>query len=403
MAVYRYKAVSQDGGVVKGYIEAYDQYEAVCRIKETCSVVTSVTEVASLPRYGKDLFGPRMVSDKELALLCSQFSIILQTGLPLVRAVELICEQNTNRQLKKLLTEVSANVAEGFGLAQSLENKGGDILPTTFIETVRAGEESGTMVESFTRLYTYYDKSAKIKSKVRSAMIYPTFLAILASVVIAIIMVVTMPTFTEMFEEMGTEMPGLTKAIIAVANFVKQFWWLLFLIIAIVVLAFKAWSKTERGQMILAKAALSAPAVGRMNRMKGASQFANTLSTLLTAGIPLVRATQITAKVLDNRHLGRELSMLVPMLEEGRRLGDEMKRQKVFPAMLCEMTVMGEDTGSMEETLETIGSYYDSETEIASQRALSMLQPAITVVMGILIGLIVVGLYLPMFTMYNGM
>lgn len=403
MPTFRYKAVSPDGAAVNGVVDAYDRYEALIRVKQECPVVLSVERVASLPNMGVNLFDPQRIQDKQLSLLSSQFAIILRAGIPLVRAVELIGEQTGDKQLKKLLGEVGKDVAAGYGLAASLENKGSRILPATFIETVRAGEESGTLPEAFDRLKVYYEKAAKVRQKVTAAMAYPIFLLILAAIVIAIIMAVAMPTFVGVFESLDMELPGLTKAIIAVSNFFSRWWWFVALVILAAALGIRLYIKSEKGALQWAKLLLRMPVLGRVNRMKGASQLANTVSTLLTAGVPLIRAVEIVANVLDNRHLGRELGLLIPYLEEGRGLGEQLRRCKCFPEMLCEMTVMGEDSGSLESTLDTMGEFYDAETENASNRALSMLQPAITVFMGILIGLIVVGLYLPMFTMYLGL
>ena len=403
MAVFKYKAISKDGVNVHGVVEAYDEFEAVGQIKETCSVVTAISEVHPLPKGDIVMLGPKQIKDKSLALLCSQFAIILKAGLPIVRAATLIQEQVGDRQLKALLGKVADDVAAGYGLAQSFENKGGKELPTTFIETVRAGEDSGTLEVSFRKLQKYYDNAAKVKGKVKSAMMYPAFLMVLAVIVIAIIMIFTMPTFTAMFADLNMEMPALTKGIIAVSEFFAAYWWLVLLMVLALTVGIKLYSGTEKGAMYFATLALKLPAIGPMNRMKGASQFSNTMSTLLTAGIPLVRAVGVTGKVLDNVYLGSRLSLLSPQLEEGRSLGDLMRGETAFPEMLCEMTAMGESTGSLEETLTTIGEYYDVETQVASDRALGMLQPAITVFMGIIIGLIVIGLYLPMFTMYSGM
>jgi len=403
MPMFRYKAISSDGAKVSGVVNAYDRYQAVNQIKEDGSVVLSVEKVASLPNTGLDLFGDRRVGDKQLSLVCSQFAIILRTGLPVVRAVELICEQTSDRRLKALLKAVAEDVAAGYGLAASFENKGGRYLPTTFVETVRAGEESGTLPASFEKLKAYYERSAQVKSKAASAMLYPAFLLALAGVVIAIVMVVTMPTFISVFESLDMELPGLTKCIIAVSEFFTDWWWFLCLLILAAAIAVRLYVNTDKGALNTARLLLRLPALGQVNRMKAASQFANTMSTLLTAGIPLIRCVEIVGRVLDNQYVGRQLGAIVPFLEEGRSLGDQLRSAAVFPSMLCEMAAMGEDTGSLESTLDTIGAYYDAETETASNRALSMLQPAITVVMGILIGIIVVGLYLPMFTMYEGL
>ncbi|WP_295579328.1 type II secretion system F family protein [uncultured Oscillibacter sp.] len=403
MPTFKYKAVSRDGGPVHGVIQAYDEFEAVDRIRETCSLVTSITQVADLPRTSDDLFGPPKVPHKALALLCSQFAIILTAGLPVVRAVKLIEGQTADRNVKKLLSQVAEDVSAGYGLAQSFENKGGKMLPSTFIETIRAGEESGSLEASFQKLFTYYDKSAKVKARVRSAMIYPIFLSVLAALVVGIIMVFVMPVFADLFESMNAQLPALTLGLMAVSGFLAGHWWQIFLAVVAFILAFRFYNDTEQGGLRLSRLQLRLPALGRVAEMKGASQLANTLSTLLTSGLPMVQAVQTTARVLDSLWLGSRLALLVPALEEGRRLGACLRECGCFPELLCEMTAVGEETGSLEETLTTIGAYYDSEVEVASQRALSMLQPAITVVMGIIIGIIVIALYLPMFTMYDNM
>ncbi len=403
MPMFRYKALSPDGAKISGVVNAYDRFQAVNQIKEDGSVVLSVEQVISLPNTGLDLLGGQRIGDKQLSLVCSQFAIILRTGLPVVRAVELIYEQTGEKRLKKILKDVSEDVAAGYGLASSFENKGKKLLPTTFIETVRAGEESGTLPESFEKLKTYYSRSAQVKSKAASAMMYPAFLLVLAAVVVAIIMAFSMPTFVSVFESFDMELPALTKAIIAVSDFFADWWWIVAMLVLAAIIGARLYINSEKGALNTSKLLLKLPILGRVNQMKAASQFANTLSTLLTAGIPLIRSVEIVGRVLDNRYIGRQLGTVIPRLEEGRSLGEQLRICNVFPAMLCEMTAMGEDTGSLESTLDTVGAYYDMETETASNRALSMLQPVITLIMGVFIGILVLGLYLPMFNMYAGM
>lgn len=406
MPTFKYKAVSRDGAAVNGVVEAFDEFEAVAAIKESCPIVTSIKEVESR-EAGESLLTrdilPKKISLKALSLLCSQFAIILNAGLPVARAVALIQAQTGDKALRKLLGKVAEDVAGGHSLAQSFEHKGGKLLPPTFIETLRAGEDSGTLDAAFRKLATYYDKAAKVKAKVRSAMIYPIFLSVLAVVVVAFIMAVVMPKFVDFFDDLGAELPALTRGLMAFSDFCARFWWLIFMVIAALVIAFKVYANTEQGRLRFARLRLRMPLVGRVVRMTGASQLANTLSTLLTAGLPMVRAVASTARALDNYHLSQKLGSAVTGLESGRRLGDCLKECGCFPELLTEMAAVGEEAGSLEETLDTIGVYYDSEVELATNKALSMIQPAITIIMGIIIGVIVVALYLPMFSMYASM
>ena len=400
MATFQYKAIGKDGEPVSGVLEAYDEFEAVGQIKLTCTVVTSIAQVESALKQPKHLFGAPPVGLKNLALMCSQFSIILRAGLPVVRCVELIASQTTDAQLKKILTAVASDVAGGYSLAASFENKGRG-LPTTFMETVRAGEESGTLEVAFRKLHRYYDAASKTEAKVRSAMLYPAFMGILAVVVVGIIMTVTMPVFSSMFDSAGAELPAATQALVGISNFFSRFGGVVLLVILLAAGGLKLYGNTEQGRLELAKLQLALPYLGNVAQMRSASQFANTMATMLAAGHSIVRTVAVTARTLENYHMSLALGSVVGRMEEGWRLTDCLKSIGVFPDLLVEMTGVGEDTGALEETLDTIGLYYDGEVEIASQKALNALQPIITVLLGLAIGFIVVALYLPMFGMYD--
>ncbi|MDR0952408.1 MAG: type II secretion system F family protein [Oscillospiraceae bacterium] len=404
MPNFKYRALAPDGSRLNGVIEAYDEFEAVDRLKQNGAIIEAIARVDE-QKVGllQMQIGSQKAKEKELALMCSQFAIVLKAGMPIVRCVELIAGQTSDKLLSKILAEVAEDVAGGYGLAQSFENKGSKELPTSFIETVRAGEESGTLEVSFEKLHTYFDKSSKIKAKVKSAMMYPIFLLVISVIVIAIVLTVAMPVFIDMFVSLNTELPAPTKLLIAVSDFMAAYWWLLAIIIAGGIIALKLWQRTEKGRMAFARFQLKMPILGNVALMKGSSQFANTMATMLTSGLSIVRAVVICSRTLDNYFLSTELAKTAAGLEEGRPLGWCMQRSEIFPDLLVEMTSVGDETGSLEETLTTIGEYYDSETAIASERALNSLQPIITVVLGVVIGFIVISLYLPMFTMYGAM
>ena len=404
MPNFKYKAISSDGAKVSGVISAYDEFEAVSIVKQKGHVVTSIKEVDGKKKFSLNMnIGSAKIKEKVLALMCSQFSIVLKAGMPIVRSVELIATQTADKPLRELLSKVAEDVATGYGLAQSFENKGEKALPVTFIETIRAGEQSGTLETSFAKLFDYYDKSAKLKAQVKSAMMYPIFLSGMAVVVIAIVMLVAMPVFLGMFQDMDMELPWPTSFLIGMTGFLAKWWVLIAAVVIALIIAIMTWTKTKTGKMWFAQALLKLPILGRVTQMRGASQFANTMTTMLAAGLSITNATAICSKVLDNYHLGTQLGAAVAILEEGKTLGYGLEKCGCFPDLLVEMTAVGEQTGSLENTLDTIGEYYDSETELASDNALKALQPIITVIMGAVIGFIVISLYLPMFTMYSGM
>ena len=401
MQTFKYKAVSKDGAKVSGMVEAFDEYAAVTKIKETCAVVTALAEVQETKTEKKELTRGR-IREKSLSIMCSQFSIILGAGLPVVRAVELIAEQTEDRTLKKILQQAAGDVSGGFGLAQSLENKGKN-LPVTFIETVRSGEESGTLESAFARLHQYYDRSSKLKGKVQAAMVYPVFTLIVAAAVVAIIMIKAVPTFVSSFKSMNIALPGPTKALIALSEFFTNYWFILILVIAGGWLAYRLVDHTEPGKLRHHHQRLKIPVLGRLHLMKATAQFANTMATLLSAGLPMIRALTITARIMDNAWIGDALSKQLPHLEEGKTLAYCLRSAGAFPKLLTEMTGVGEETGTLEHTLDVVGDYYNNETEITSQKTLNLLEPVVIVLLAVIVVMILLAVYLPMFSLYGGM
>ncbi len=403
MPKYQYHALARDRTKAVGVIDAYDEFAAVDAIRENFPIVTDIREITERSSVFTMELGSKKVDLKQLAILCSQFAIVLTAGMPIARAVRLMAIQCRDKKLKGLLEQVADDVGDGYSLADSFENKGGDRLPATFIETIRAGESSGTLEQSFLNLQGYFEKQAAVRAKVRSALAYPIFLLILAAVVIAIIMMVAMPVFEDVFADLGTEMPGITKIVIGIADFFASWWWLMLTLVLLLVIGAKLYSNTETGRLRFAKLRSDMPLVGEIVRMKASSQFAGTISTLLTAGLPLVNAVGVSARVLDNYYLGTKLAEAVPKLEEGRALYDCMQECECFPELLVEMTGTGEETGTLEGTLKTVGNYFDQEVNYATARAVGVLQPAILIVMGIAIGFVVIAMYVPMFTMYSNL
>ena len=397
MLTYKYKAITKKGAEVEGFIEAFDEYEAINKIKESYDVVTIISEV----RMGKGNEVSGKINEKALAILCSQLSIIVGAGLPVLRAVEMIAAQTENKKLKTIMEGVAKDVAAGVGLAKSFQTKGPG-LPITFVETIRSGEESGTLEHSFNRLYDYFDKTAKMKGKVKNAMVYPTFTMIVAIIVIVIIMVKAVPVFTSSFGELGVELPLPTRMLVGISNFFVHYWFALVGVIAFALVAYKLYEKQKENRLKLERLKLRIPLFGKLAFLKQASQFAATMSTLLGAGLPVVEAVSITGKVIDNEYIGSQVLETVSMLEEGKRLGDSLHTRTELPQLLVEMTAVGEETGSLEATLDTIGKFYDSEIDTATSRMVTLLEPIIICVLAVIVLFILVSVYAPMFSLYGG-
>lgn len=401
MTTFKYRGLSPDGEKVSGAIKAYNEYEAVTRLRETCSVITHIEEVKEKKNLNPT-FGATKIKDKDLAIMCSQFSIILNSGMPIVRCVEMVAEQARTQELQKMLRKVAEDVSGGYPLAQSFQNNAKD-LPVTFIETIRAGEASGTLETCFERLHVYYDKQSKVRGKVISTLTYPAIVIFVAIVVFIIIMVVAVPMFVQTFAELGTELPGITKAMIAVSNFMTHQWILLVMIIAGLILGLTAMKHTVKGKEMLDTFSLLRSPLKRLHSMSAMAQYSSTMSTMLAAGLPIIQSLEVTAKVIPNGLISASIHRVCKAVERGRGLAESMKEEDCFPHLLVEMSNVGEQSGNLEKTLDVVSDYYNNEVEQMTNRLLSALEPAITVGLAVITVVLLAGVYLPMFSMYGSM
>ena len=406
MTTYRYEGTSASGGKVEGVVEAFDEQDAVRKAKESCRVLVKVEPVTNskldniLKADLGDLLSGGKFKAKALSLLCNQLAIELQAGLPLVASLKLVAENETDKKRKTRLDEVADEIHAGNGLADSFALRGPG-LPGTFIETIRAGEESGRLDECFTRLKKYFENAAAVGSKVASAMVYPVMLIVVAVVVVVIIMLKAVPVFEDSFASMGNKLPGPTQALINMSHFMTDNLLLLIVIVAAVALGIILYGKTDNGRHLYAWIALNFPGFDMINRMNGASQFASTLATMLASGLPLVQAARITANTAENLLISEDIRAACEGVVEGNRLGDGLKKSEWFPPLLVEMTAVGEETGKIEETLNVVSEYYTKEVDTAVQRALGILEPCITIVLALIVVFILLAVYLPMFGMYG--
>lgn len=392
---FKYTATTKDGKKLNGVITAADKGVAMRKIREENKDAT----INSCAPQGIDLnvqlTAPK-IEAKAIAFACSQFKILLKAGLPLVRSIEVIAEQSTDKVLSQVFGEAAAQVGEGARLSDCLE-KAEIILPTVFVETLRAGEESGTMEMSFAKMEIYFTKAYKLKAKVKAAMSYPIIMIVVAVIVVNVIVIFALPSFVPMFPP--GELPAPTQILLDYYEFLKSYWYLGLIGFGMAAILFKTWVKTEAGASTFAVFAMKAPIFGQINEMNAASQFANTLATLLASGLSVVRALEITAKVITNEAVGESVGTAIKEVVEGATIGGALKKHTILPKLLLEMVEIGEASGSLEETLNTIGAYYDEEADVTISAALSKIEPLMTCVMGVVIGFIMIAMYLPIFNM----
>ena len=399
MTTFKYRGISPDGEKVSGIIKAYNEYEAVAQLGDTCPVITNIHEVKETRTWNRSLGGLK-IKDKDLAIICSQFAIILTAGLPIVRCVEMVAQQARTKELRAMLLKVADDVSSGYTLSQGFENNC-KTLPVTFIETIRAGEQSGTLEVCFQRLHQYFDNASKTKAKIISTLTYPAMVVVVGIIVFIIVMVTAVPMFVSTFQELDVELPSITKAMIATSDFIRNRWWVLVLIAMVIGLVSVLVRRNPKGRALLDRRKLKWSPLRKLHSMNAASQFASTMSTMLAAGVPIVRSLEITANVITNGVVSQAVMQARQGVEQGRSLTECMAESQWFPQMLTEMTGVGEQSGNLEGTLNVIADYFNNEVMVLSQRLLSILEPVITILIAVFTVMLLLGIYLPMFTMYG--
>lgn len=397
MANFKYTALSVSGETVKGVVEAAEQFEAVAKIKQNCPIIVEIEEVGAVANAKVNM---KKIDAKTLALMCNRFSMLLAVGLPIVKSVEMLATQIEDKYLSYTLKDIAKDVAMGKSLYSSFKSRKG-VFPVTFLESVRSGEESGDLVNAFDRLSKYYEKTSKITQKVISALTYPAFTIAVAIVVLVIIMVYGVPSFSRSFAQSGAEMPFITVAVIAVSNFFVHYGIFVVAIIAGIVLGLRLYSRTDKGAETFSALILGLPIVGKIIQLSSASQFSHTMSMLLSSGMPIINCIDIAGKSVSNYIIRRDILKSAVDVEEGKSMGSCLAQSKYLPPMLVEMVSMGEQTGTMEKTLSAVGDFYDNEVDVHTTRALSVLEPAIICVLAVMVVIILLSVYLPMFSMYG--
>lgn len=401
MVSYKYTALTADGTKVNGVVEGLNKIQAAESIKARYPVIVELEEVktgGAIDLLNMDV--GKVFDDKTLSVMCSQFQIILNSGIVIDDCVRMVASQTSKKNIKAMLQRAADDISQGSSIARAFEvNCPG--MPVTFIETVRAGEKSGTLEHSFATLKEYYEKSFKSGQKVRSAMTYPLFVVIVAIVVLAVVMIKVIPTLTAVFRDMGGELPGMTKFIIAASNFFVHRWPVMLLILFVVFAAFYIWTHTVNGKLAWSKLLLRLPVFGKINTLSGSAQFADTMKSMLQSGLVATEALEVTSRVMNNYALSRDVHRMAEEVMTGSSLKAAVNRSELFPDILKQMVGVGEESGEIEKTLETISLYYNNECDYATTQALAKLEPTMMVLLAVFAGFIVISIYLPMFTMYN--
>ena len=348
--------------------------------------------------FSMPTFGSGKVNTKEIAIFFRQFSVMIDAGLPLVQCLEILAANQENQAFQKVLTGVRTTVEGGATLANAMRGYPivFDDLTTNMIE---AGETGGILDIILQRLATYVEKAVRLKSAVKSALIYPIAVVSMAVLIVGALLKWVVPIFANLFAGLGVNLPLPTRIVMGLSSFVQTFWWVFFAGIFAVFFGIKQIRKHPRGRYYFDKLLLHIPVIGTLLRKIAVGRFTRTLGTLITSGVPILEGLTITAKTSGNAVLEEALMKVRKAIEEGRTIVDPLRECGVFPNMVTQMIGVGEATGAMDSMLQKIADFYEEEVDAATKDMLAMLEPVIIGTLGVMIGGIVISLYMPLFAM----
>lgn len=404
MPVYEYTALDAGGRAKKGGVEAGSVAAARQKLRDDGVFPVEITESsesrnseADVGKAGGGLF--QRVGLQELSVMTRQLATLIGAGLPLVPSLSALAPQIRNQLLRAAVVRIREEVNEGNSLTGALSHFP-KIFPPFYVNMARAGEASGTLNLVLDRLADFQENQQEMRGKIRTALAYPIFMFVVGGGVLFFLVTFVVPNITNIFSEMHQTLPAITVFLIVVSGFLKSYWWMIALALGVGIAAGRsAIKKTESGRNFWDKLKLNFPLFGALNRKIAVARFARTLGTLLQSSVPLLAALEIARNVVDNRLVANEIKRVAKDVEEGQSLSAPLARNQFFPPIAVEMIAVGEQSGNVEKMLFKVADAYEKEVESNIVMITSLLEPAMILVMGGVVGFIVISILLPIFEM----
>lgn len=398
MANFKYKAINSEGQRVEGSQSADSESQVREMLLSNQYYPLSIEKENSKNKISFSF--NRKVKLKDIAIFCRQFYVMLDSGLSIGKALNILIEQGEKPKIREALIGVNGDLKRGETLASSMRKRK-DVFPNLLTSMIDAGERSGNLDIILKRMSEYYEKEIKIRGKIKSAMIYPIVLGVVAIIAITFILTFVMPTFVQMFEENNVDLPMSTKMVLGTSKMLGKYGIIIFLILVTAIILLGKYLKSEEGQYKLSIINLKIPVIKKLTQKIIVSRFTRTMGIVSSSGMSLVTSLEIVASVVGNKIAEKELLKVKEKVLKGEGLGDSIMKIKIFPPMLASMVKVGEEAGSLDSILDKTADFYDDELEREIQTATALIEPAMIVVMGIIIGFLLISILTPMFKMYN--
>jgi general secretion pathway protein F len=406
MPVYEYKALKPDGKLAKGTIEADSLKSARQKLKKSGLMITGIEErvigKTSKSESGipfSNLFSGR-ISVAQISLVTRQLASLVKANIPLVEALNALTDQIENLTLKSIFSQVKQDVNEGASLAKAM-SKHPKAFDSIFVNMIEAGENSGTLALVLLKLADLKETQMRLRSKISSAMTYPVLMMIIAVVLMLGIFTFVIPKLAKIFESMNKPMPFLTRFLIGMSDIIVEWWYLIFFAFFALVLFFRRMIQTPTGKEKWDRFKLKTPLFGELIRMIAVTRFSNTMGNLLSAGVPILTAMNISKNLVDNLPIQKAISNARENITEGQSIAEPLRRSGEFPPLVIHMIAIGEKTGELPEMLQNIAQTYEEQVNSKIQRMTSLIEPLMIIFMGLAVGVIVLAIFVPLLDLSN--
>jgi type IV pilus assembly protein PilC len=395
MPQFTYTARSTNGELKSATIDAPNRDEVIKQLKQQRLNVVKIDEGSAT----KKKRGGR-IKMRDIVIFTRQFSTMINAGLPLVQALDILATQSENPALKDVTRQVVFDVESGNTVADALR-KHPAAFTDLYVNMVAAGEAGGILDTILMRLAVFMEKNDALIRKVKGAMIYPSVIMSVAAIAITVLLVFVIPTFQTMFASAGIALPLPTRVVIGMSHFLKAYWYVVAGILIGTFIAIKRYYATPNGKLVIDRTLLKAPVLGDVLRKSAVSRFTRTLGTLISSGVSILDGLEITAKTAGNRVIQDAIMESRASIAGGETIAAPLKKSQVFPPMVISMIAVGEQTGGLDEMLSKIADFYDEEVDAAVSGLLALMEPVMIVFLGVVVGGMVVAMYLPIFDMVN--
>ena len=399
MPVFLWEGKTAQGKVLKGEMEAANQQAVLARLRSQRiqPIPTRVREKGkglekeiTLPGFGVK------VTAHDVMLFTRQFATMIDAGLPIVQGLEILSQQSENKAFRNIIRVIKQDVEGGFTLADALK-KHPKAFDDLYVNMVAAGEVGGVLNTILNRIALFIEKSAKLKSKVKGAMIYPCTIVVVAVGVVTILLLYVIPVFAELYGGMGKALPAPTQITINMSNWFRAYFVYMAIGVGILVAALRFYYKTPQGRMVIDGLMLKMPIIGDLLRKVAVARFSQNMSILLSSGVPILDGLAITAKTAGNRVVEQAIMDARVSISQGKTVAEPLTESKIFPPMVCQMVAIGENTGALDAMLKKVADFYEDEVDNSVANLTSLMEPLIMVVLGVILGGLVISMYLPIF------